>query len=110
MLQVASSTYYAATTRPPSARALRDAVMMPILLRLWVDNYRVYGARKLWKAARRAGHDIGRDQVARLMGQLGIHGRRRDHGSTRPGPIQPLYAHQIWSAVNSPHRAQTSCG
>jgi len=31
------------------------------------DNYRVYGARKLWKTARRAGHDLGRDQVARLM-------------------------------------------
>ena len=26
-------------------------------------NYRVYGARKLWKAARRAGNDIGRDQM-----------------------------------------------
>lgn len=30
-------------------------------------DYRVYGARKLWKAARRAGHNTGRDQVARLM-------------------------------------------
>jgi putative transposase len=24
------------------------------LVALWDDNYRVYGARKLWKAARRA--------------------------------------------------------
>ena len=31
------------------------------------DNYRVYRVRKLSKAARRAGHDVGRDQVARLM-------------------------------------------
>jgi putative transposase len=77
VLQVASSTYYAAKARPPSARALRDAVLMPILLALWTANYRVYGARKLWKAARRAGHDVGRDQVARLMRQLGIQGRRR---------------------------------
>jgi putative transposase len=30
-------------------------------MKLWQDNYRVYGARKLWKTARRAGHDIGRD-------------------------------------------------
>jgi len=36
---------------------MRDAVLMPILLALWTANYRVYGARKLWKAARRAGHD-----------------------------------------------------
>ena len=77
VLQVAPSTYYAAKSRPPSARALRDAVMMPILLALWVANYRVYGARKLCKAARRAGHEIGRDQVARLMRQLGIRGMRR---------------------------------
>ncbi len=73
-LQVAPSTYYAAKTRPPSARAMRDAVMLPLLLTLWKANYSVYGAHKLWKAARRAGHDIGRDQVARLMRQAGIRG------------------------------------
>jgi putative transposase len=77
VLQVAPSTYYSAKSRPPSTRARRDAVMMPVLLALWVTNYKVYGAHKLWKAARRAGHEIGRDQVARLMGQLGIRGVRR---------------------------------
>ena len=76
-LQVAPSTYYAAKTRQPSARARRDRVMRPILRELWEDNYRVYGARKLWKAARRAGHDIGRDQVSRLMRSAGIQGIRR---------------------------------
>jgi putative transposase len=80
-LQVAPSTYRAAKRRQvaPSARAVRDAVMMPILLALWIANRKVYGAHKLWKAARRAGHDIGRDQVARLMRQLAIEGisRRR---------------------------------
>lgn len=77
VLQVAPSTYYAAKSRPASVRAMRDAVLMPILLALWTANYKVYGARKLWKAARRAGHDIGRDQVARLMRELGIRGVRR---------------------------------
>ena len=76
-LQVAPSTYYAAKERPLSARAVRDALMIPLLVSLWVDNYRVYGVRKLWKAARRAGHDLGRDQVARLMGAAGIEGRRK---------------------------------
>jgi putative transposase len=75
--RMAPSTYYAAKSRPVSARALRDAVMMPILLAIWTANYRVYGARKLHKAARRAGHDIGRDQTARLMRELGIRGVRR---------------------------------
>jgi putative transposase len=76
-LQVAPSTYYAAKTRPLSARSVRDAVMLLVLLALWKANYSVYGAHKLWKAARRAGHDIGRDQVARLMRQAQIRGVKR---------------------------------
>ena len=72
VLPIASSTYYAAKRREasPSARSVRDAVMMQVLMALWVANRKVYGAHKLWKAARRAGHDIGRDQVARLMRAL----------------------------------------
>ena len=78
---MAPSTYYAAKKREvvPSARALRDAVLLQVLMVLWVTNRKVYGAHKLWKAARRAGHDVGRDQVARLMRELQIQGvsRRR---------------------------------
>ena len=77
VLQVAPSSYYAAKSRPPSARARRDAELTPRLVALWEDNYRVYGARKLHKAARRAGLDVGRDQVARLMRVAGIEGARR---------------------------------
>jgi len=88
VLQVASSSYYAAKSRQPSARQVRDGVLMPILLALWIANYRVYGVRKLHKAAVRAGHDIGRDQTGRLMTALGIHGRRRGPRvtTTRPDP------------------------
>ena len=83
---VAPSTYYAAKKRQPCAREQRDAVMIPALVKIWQDNYRVYGARKLWKAAVRAGHDIGRDQTARLMGIAGIEGARRGKRvrTTRP--------------------------
>ena len=86
VLPIASSTYYDNKKRPPSARAIRDAVMMPILLALFQANYKVYGVRKLWVAATRAGHDIGRDQVGRLMKQLGIQGvsRRRKVRTTIP--------------------------
>jgi len=81
VMQIAPSTYYAARKRrvAPSDRAVRDAVMLQVLMVLWVTNRKVYGAHKLWKAARRAGHDIGRDQTARLMRELDIRGisRRR---------------------------------
>ena len=86
--QIAPSTYYARKRRPPSARAVRDVAMMQVLMVLWVANRKVYGAHKLWKAARRAGHDIGRDQVARLMRELDIRGvsRRRKVFTTIADP------------------------
>jgi putative transposase len=91
VLRIAPSTYYAAKARElaPSARAIRDAVMLQVLMVLWVANRKVYGAHKLWKAARRAGHDVGRDQVARLMRQLAIEGvsrQRRKVFTTRQDP------------------------
>lgn len=88
LLQVAPSSYYAAKTRAPSARALRDEELIPQLVELWETNYRVYGVRKLWKAARRAGIMIGRDQTARLMRAADIEGARRSKRvkTTRPDP------------------------
>jgi putative transposase len=78
-VKIAPSTYYAAKTRAlnPSARVRRDAAMLPILMALWVTNRKVYGADKLWRALRRDGHGIGRDQVARLMREAGICGVSR---------------------------------
>ena len=95
-LPIAPSSYYDAKSRPVSARARRHAAMTAVLVALWAANYRVYGARKLWLAARRAGHEIGRDQVAALMRAAGICGvtrRRRarttvrDPGAERPGDL-----------------------
>jgi len=87
-LEIAPSTYWSAKTRPPSARALSDAILAPLLVALFVANYSVYGRRKLTKAARRAGHDVGRDQVARLMRREGIRGasRARKRFTTRSDP------------------------
>jgi len=87
-VQVAPSSYYAAKSRPSSARAQRDAVLGPILVQLWKNNYCAYGAHKLWKTARRAGHDVGRDQVGRLMRAAGIQGVRRGKRvrTTKPDP------------------------
>ena len=86
VLQFAPSTYYAAKSRLPSARAVRDAVLAVTVMTLWKANYSVYGARKMWKAFQRAGEHVGRDQVARIMRGLDIHGvqRSRRCRTTRP--------------------------
>jgi putative transposase len=92
-LQVAASTYYAAKLRRPSARVRRDAELRPALRKLWEDNYRVYGARTLWKAARGAGYDVGRDQVARLMRAEGIEGVRRSKRVRTTRPAEGVARH-----------------
>jgi putative transposase len=63
-------------------------VLIPILVAIWVANYSVYGRRKLTKAVRKAGHDAGRDQVARLMRAAGIRGasRAKKRFTTRQDP------------------------
>jgi putative transposase len=109
VMQMAPSTYYAAKSRAVSARAVRDALMMQILMALWVANRKVYGAHKLWKAARRAGHEIGRDQVARLMRQMDIRGvsRRRKKVFTTRQDLDawraPDLVDRVFSAV-APNR------
>jgi transposase InsO family protein len=84
---VAPSTYYAARDHAPSARTLSDAVLSGELYSIWEANRKVYGVRKLWKTARRAGISIGRDQTARLMRSLGIEGVKRSRRvkTTKPG-------------------------
>ena len=74
VLQVAPATYYAARSRPPSVRALRDAQLKVEIARVHKDNFQVYGARKVWQQLGREGIAVGRDRVARLMGELGICG------------------------------------
>ncbi len=87
-LEVAPSTYYCAKARPPSKRAVSDAVLKPRVLKLWTDNYAVYGVRKVTKQLRRDGVVVGRDQVGRLMAELGIAGivRGKSQRTTKADP------------------------
>ena len=83
-VQIAPSTFYAFQARGfgLSDRDLSDAYLANQLFDLWVRNRRLYGRRKLWKAARRAGSTVGRDQVERLMRLLGVSGIRRGKRTT----------------------------
>lgn len=74
LLQVAPSTYYAAKTRPPSARAVADAALSEVITVEHAANYGVYGARKMWKHLHRAGHMVARCTVERLMRDAGLRG------------------------------------
>ena len=60
-LPIAPSTYYAAKTRPPSARQLSDELRLEDVKRIHRENYGVYGVRKVWHALRREGVEIGWD-------------------------------------------------
>src|SRR5690625_5756973 len=71
---ITSRGYRAAKTRPASERAQRDAALIPVVKELHQANYGVYGVRKMWHAMTRAGWDVGRDQVARLMRLAGLSG------------------------------------
>ena len=78
-LHVAPSTYYAAKTRPPSARAVRDAEVLVEIRRVWSERRkgrRLYGARKVWNELRREGIVVARCTVERLMRTNGIVGAR----------------------------------
>jgi putative transposase len=79
---IAPSTYYATidTRVPPSD--LQDAYAANTLVDLHRANRGVYGRRKLWHAARRAGLGLGRDRVARLMRLAGIVGVVRGKHTT----------------------------
>ncbi len=76
-LEVAPSTYYAAKSRPPSARRIRDDELKTTITELYDDNFQAYGVRKMHKELRRQGEAVGRDQVARLMRELGLSGVTR---------------------------------
>ena len=84
-LQVAPSAYrrHAARVREPallSARAQRDAQLLPEVQRVFDANLRVYGADKVWRQLLREGVAVARCTVERLMRRLGLQGVRRGKG------------------------------
>ena len=81
-MQIAPSCYrlHAARQRNPQlncARTKRDQELIPEVQRVWLANWQVYGARKVWKQMHREGIGVARCTVERLMGKLGLTGVRR---------------------------------
>jgi transposase InsO family protein len=78
-LSIAPSTYYEIKARqadpsrlPP--RAKRDAELEPEIRRVYEENFRVYGAEKVWRQLKREHWNVARCTVERLMTRLGLQG------------------------------------
>lgn len=94
------------------ARALRDELLIEELERIHAENDGVYGVWKMHHAMVRAGWEISRDQVGRLMRGAGLQGVRRGRkpittkptgeSDTRPDVVERQFTangpNQLWVA------------
>ncbi len=117
-LPIAPATYYEHRRRQEHpeerpARVQRDQILREHVHRVWQDNQRVYGARKVWRQLRREGVEVARCTVERLMRALGLQGATRgrafkrttvaDLGAPRPPDLvkrhfQASAPNQLWVA------------
>lgn len=77
-MKIAPSTYYAAKTRAPSARSVRDAALVVDIKTAHKANLGVYGARKIHAELNREGVRVARCTVERLMRAEGLRGISRE--------------------------------
>ena len=79
IIEIAPSTYHAHVARrarpeTAPARVRRDAELSREIRRVWIENFEVYGVRKVWRQMQREGHDVARCTVARLMKKMALQG------------------------------------
>jgi putative transposase len=82
VLPIAPSTYHAHVARRADpatapARVRRDASLCGPIRRVWEENFRVYGVRKVWRQLGREGISVARCTVARLMRRMELQGAVR---------------------------------
>ena len=78
-LPIAPSMYYEHMARQADperlpARLRRDRALAPEIRRVHEENFRVYGARKVWRQLGREGQVVARCTVERLMRAQGLRG------------------------------------
>ncbi|EOZ4627653.1 IS3 family transposase [Escherichia coli] len=78
-LHIAPSTYYHCQQQrhhpdKSSARAQRDDWLKKEIQRVYDENHKVYGVRKVWRQLLREGIRVARCTVARLMAVMGLAG------------------------------------
>jgi putative transposase len=82
VLPIAPSTYHAHVARRADPEKLprrgkRDAALKVEIRRVFDENFRLYGVRKVWRQLAREGIAVARCTVARLMRAMGLQGAVR---------------------------------
>lgn len=91
VLDLSASGFYAWLQRPPSRRALDDAVLTERICLIHADSDGVYGSPNIHAELRDQGTRVGRKRVARLMRAASLRGvsrRRSCVTTTRRDPAQ----------------------
>ncbi|WP_420337040.1 IS3 family transposase [Roseibium sp.] len=94
VLPIAPSTYYENVAKRVdvgrlSPRARRDIVLKIEIRRVFEENFRVYGVRKVWRQLQREDFDVARCTVARLMRVMGL------QGTIRGKPVKTTLADKL---------------
>jgi len=113
VIKIAPSTYHAHAHRRanPEAspnRVRRDGRLRPEIRWVFDENYRVYGARKVWRQLLREGHKVARCTVERLMHSMGLQGAIR--GKRVRTTIQDEAVRHGEAVLRMDVRATTSTG
>jgi putative transposase len=80
VLKVSASGYYAWVDRPPSARAIADAVMIERIRAVHAESDNTYGMPRVRAELIDQGVRVSRKRVARLMRRHGVRGVSRRRG------------------------------
>jgi transposase InsO family protein len=109
VLPIAPSTYreHAARRRNPArlpARAQKDARLQSEVRRVWEENFRVYGVRKVWRQLCQEGIAVARCTIVRLMRQMGLSGAVRGKAvkTTISNPAAPCPRDKVNRKFQSP--------
>jgi len=110
VLPIAPSTYHAHAARRADpgrlpARAHRDAAVKIQIGRVYDENFRVYGVRKVWRQLGREGIAVARCTVARLMRTMGLQGvvRGKTIRTTISNPAAPCPLDRVNRQFRAPH-------
>jgi putative transposase len=76
-LGVSASAYYRRASGERSTRAIEDERLRALIREVHARNYCAYGSWRMWKALQRAGEQVGRGRLERLMRRHGIRGAKR---------------------------------